>query len=156
MGKEITSIRVKEAVKESNTLNEVRDSLFALFRHLREEGFQQIGYVSGPITADGPDNINKNLEILEKNTKTIRSKHDFPVFSPTDVFDKALFDRLNANGFKNSDWEVFWVELLTSGEKFVTDIFMTPGWERSHGSTLEFNSAKQVEIEIHYLTATDI
>jgi len=156
MGKEITSIKIKEAVKESNTLDEVRDSLFTLFRHLREGGIQQIGYVSGPITADGPDNIDRNLEILEKNTETVRSAHDYPVFSPTDVFDKELFDRLNANGFKNPDWEVFWEELLTANEKFITDIFMTQGWERSHGSTCEFNSAKQVEIEIHYLSGVNI
>ena len=49
--------QIRVSVEESNTLDDVRDNLFAVFRDLREQGHTRIGYISGAITADGLDNI---------------------------------------------------------------------------------------------------
>lgn len=142
---------IVEAVKQANTLNEVRDSLFGVFKNFRLEGHDKIGYVSGIITSEGPDNIPKNIERLARFTAHVRATQAFPVFSATDVFDDVLFARLNAAGFKNEDWLVFWREVLGDERKFVTDMFMTPRWEISQGATDEHQIAKAMNMSVSYL-----
>ena len=143
---------VREAVKDSNSLDQVRDNLFIVFRRLQNEGHKKIGYVSGLITSEGPENIGKNIKRLTRFTDQIRSQSEFPVFGPTDVFDDALFRRLEANGFHNADWMVFWQEVLSgNGTPYVTDIYMTPRWKTSQGSVDEHKTAQAVGMEIHYL-----
>jgi len=145
--------RIRTKSQSSESLDDVKKHLFEIFRDLKTEGYNKLGYVAGIITAEGPENMAKNLKRLEKFTDLVRSQNDFPIFSPTDIFDRALFAKLEANGFKNADWEVFFRQVLSGeGQHFVTDIFMTPKWEISHGSTDEHKTAKENGIEIHYLT----
>ncbi|OGM13040.1 hypothetical protein A3A76_01880 [Candidatus Woesebacteria bacterium RIFCSPLOWO2_01_FULL_39_23] len=142
---------IRESVKNSNTLAEVRDSLFSVFKEMRAQGHTQIGYVSGTITADGKENIPKNIARLDRFTEHLRVKQEFPIFSATDVFDNELFRRLDAAGFVNADWEAFWREVLGAEEMFVTDMFMTPRWEKSSGSTDEHRVAQEVGMAIVYI-----
>ena len=143
--------KITEAVKGSNSLAQVRDSLFNVFREYRFAGHNRIGYVSGAITADGRENIPKNIVRLGKFTEQIRSEQKIPVFSATDVFDDELFKRLDAAGFVNADWEVFWREVLGAEEKFVTDMFMTPRWEKSNGACNEHRIAQERGMTICYI-----
>src|SRR3972149_773006 len=73
--KEIAKMKEKitGAVKESNSLAQVRDSLFGVFREYRLAGYNRIGYVSGAITADGKENIPKNIARLGRFTEQIRT-----------------------------------------------------------------------------------
>lgn len=142
---------IQNRVSTSETLNQIRDELFSIFRELREEGYDRIGFVSGIITSRGEEHIDDNLKNLARHTQNIREKVDYPVFSPTDVFTDELFDRLMAAGFVNDDWMVFWREVLTAEEEFVTDIFMTPGWEDSVGARQEFNIAVEREMNLYFV-----
>lgn len=143
--------KIADAVKMSNSLAQVRDSLLGVFREYRLAGHNRIGYVSGAITADGRENIPKNIARLERFTEQIRTQREFPVFSATDVFDDELFKRLDALGFKNENWITFWQEVLGSEEKFVTDMFMTPRWQKSRGATDEHDVATRVGMTIYYI-----
>lgn len=142
---------IRESVKDSNTLAEVRDSLLSVFKGLRMQGHTRIGYVSGVVTSDGRENILKNIARLDRFTEHIRVQQENPVFSATDVFDDTLFKRLDAAGFVNEDWYVFWREVLGAEEKFVTDMFMTPRWEKSSGATDEHKVAQEVGMTIVYI-----
>jgi len=142
---------IAKAVEKSNSLVEVREALFNLFARYRQAGCKRIGYVSGAITADGRENIPKNIAKLASFTGQIRLGCGFPVFSATDVFDDKLFKRLDAAGFVNADWEIFWREVLGGEQMFVTDMFMTPGWERSRGATDEHRVAQKTGMAIVYL-----
>lgn len=142
---------IQESVKTAATLAEVRDSLFDVFRTLQAQGHTRIGYVSGTITSDGEESIPHNIERLNRFTETIRAQQGFPVFSATDVFDDTLFKRLDAAGFVNSDWEVFWREVLGAEDRFITDMFMTPGWERSSGASDEHRVALEIGMTIVYI-----
>lgn len=144
--------KIAVAVKEANSLAQVRDSLFSVFKEYRQSGNDRIGYVSGVITSDGHEHIQRNIERLVKFTEHIRTQNGFPIFSATDVFDDALFTRLNAAGFKNPDWVVFWREVLGAKEKFVTDMFMTPRWEKSQGATDEHRMAQLTGMKVYYIT----
>jgi len=144
--------RIEEAVKKANSIEDVKDGVLIVLKELRNEGNQRIGYVSGLITSEGPENINKNVKRLIRFTNYIRSQNDFPIFSSTDVVSDALFKRLGAQLFKQADWEEFWRDVLGSEERYVTDMFMTPRWEKSRGATDEHKTAKKVGMQIHHLT----
>jgi len=143
--------RIEKAVKNANSIDEVKVGVFAVLDQLRTEGNERIGYVAGIITSDGPENIDRNVKRLIRFTEDVRGRNTFPVFSSTDVIGDALFKRLGAALFKQTDWEKFWRDILGADEKFVTDMFMTPGWEKSRGATDEHNTAKKVGMQIHYL-----
>lgn len=142
--------KLKEITPRADSLDELALLLKKLFSDMWDEGVGQIGYVSGIITSEGPENIPKNILRLEKFTQNIRDKSNFPVFSATDIFDDELFARLSLTGAKNADYEVFWRQILGSG--FVTHMFMTPRWEISHGAQDEHQVAKNLNMEIIYLT----
>lgn len=149
VGKMKELIRAK--VKDSSTLDEVRDNLISLFKEFREKGHARIGYVSGIITSDGKEHMARNIKRLEAYTDKIREEQGFPIFAPTDVFDDVLFKRLDANGFVNEDWMMFWEEVLASEERFVTDMFMTPRWQESKGANDEHRIAKEIGMTIVYI-----
>ncbi|MEK7526237.1 MAG: DUF4406 domain-containing protein [Patescibacteria group bacterium] len=142
---------IREKVKESNSLNEIRDAVLQVFREAKENGFTRIGYVSGVITSEGPDKIAQNIQRLEKFTDHIRDQHDFPIFSATNVFDDTLFERINAHEIPQSEWWRFWQEVLGDQENYVTDIFMTPKWEISSGARDEHQTAQKIGMNIVYI-----
>lgn len=144
--------KIASAVEKANSLTEVKEALFGVFREYRQEGHTRIGYVSGIVTSEGPENIERNVERLVKFTEHIKTEQNFPIFSSADVFDKRLFARLGAANLKNVDWEAFWQEIFEHEEKFVTDMFMTPKWEKSRGATDEHRVAKKVGMNIVYIT----
>lgn len=43
----------------------------------------------------------------------------------------------------------FWREIFKSGH--VTDVFMTPRWEKSKGAVDEYKTAQKIGLTIHYL-----
>lgn len=141
--------RIREAVKDSETLNEVRDNILTLLKNLFEiDGATQIGYVSGIITSDGKEKIGENIERLQRFTEHVRKTSGFPIFSSIDVFPDELFNRLGGAKIGKEEWEVFWREVLQS--PYVTDMFMTPRWNQSTGATDEFRTAKATGKTLHY------
>lgn len=74
--------RLFEHVNGATTLDEVR---FAVVRALAEvkteRGTDRIGYVSGIITSDGREHIERNMQRLATHTELLRASHPFPVFS---------------------------------------------------------------------------
>ena len=93
---------ISTAVKKATSLDDVKYSLFDVFKDFRKQGFDRIGYVSGTITSDDEANIPKNIERLTKFTDHVRAIYIFPIFSATDVFDEILFSRLFAAGDRKS------------------------------------------------------
>lgn len=143
---------IEHAVKNANNLVEVKDSILVVLKELKNKGNRRIGYVSGIVTSDSPENIDGNVKRLSRFTELIRSQNDFPIFSSTDVVSDELFKRLGLEEFQKTDWEKFWRDILGAEERFVTDVFMTPRWEKSRGATDEHKIAKEVGMQIHYVT----
>ena len=143
--------RIRGAVKYAKDINEVKTSVLSVLKELKNEGAERIGYVAGLVTSEGPENIDKNVRRLVGFTEHIRTQNDFPIFSSTDVVSDELFERLGLEEFQKTDWEKFWRDILGAEGKYVTDIFMTPGWEASRGSRDEHKVAKEVGMQIHYL-----
>ncbi len=142
------------ALKNATTLSHVKKELVKLFEVTRNKnGNIRIGYVSGVITSDGPKHIHNNRKRLELHTNRLRKSQSFPIFSAVDVFTNEIYNRIIETTLPFDEREVklrlFWNEILTSGH--VTDIFMTPRWEKSKGATDEHKTAKKIGLTIHYV-----
>ncbi len=142
---------IQNAIQHSIDLEDIKKNLFKLFRQLRKNEYQNIGYVSGIITSNGPQHISKNLKMLEKYTTELRRKHNYPIFSATDIFSQKIFEQINAQNLTTQNWNNFWKELIGHPQKYISHIFMTPGWKQSQGAKQEHLVAKKNELQIIYL-----
>ncbi len=116
-------------------------------------GITRIGYVAGIITSDGPEYFQANRKRLADYVKKLRKIHKFPMFSAIDVFSSEVYERLKEWKLPFAEREMkvrsFWRKILKSGH--VTDIFMTPRWEKSKGASDEHRTAKKIGLKIHYI-----
>jgi hypothetical protein len=142
----------QNTVHKTTLLEETHAALLQALENIRTE-FQinKIGFVSGSITSDGPEHIQKNIEKLKNHTENLRGQFSFPIICCPDIF----IDEMNMFHEKNNtpynDFVIFWRNVLSSG--YITDLFMTPGWEKSTGARDEHETAKKNNIIIHYLSS---
>lgn len=146
--------RISFAVAHAKNLDEVQELLTSLFRNLKEEGnLLRVGVIAGVLSADGPEYLDQNIKRLETYTDYIRSRHTFPIFSPTDIFTPEMYERLDAKTV-NDSYGQFWENILLSG--VVTDIFMTPRWDKSSNARRKHELAQQQNVRVHYWDIFDL
>lgn len=114
----------------------------------------KLGYVSGVISGQGDENIQRNIRELGEWTKHLRTVNDFPLFAPPDIFTSDVYKNLKEMKLPRDDREIefdaFWKWLiLNAGLNGVTDIFMTPGWENGRGTHKELAVAKEKKSRVH-------
>lgn len=142
--------KLKKAVAKAQELHEVKKIVTELLESIKVENeMQRIGYVAGIITSDGNEHIERNIKKLIEHTENLRNQHDFPIFSAPDVITPEVFERIDAINIPSKTWQEFWRDLLTTGH--ITDIFMSPRWEKSNGAIDEHETAKRLNIKIHYI-----
>ncbi len=140
---------IRNATNNSTSLSEIKVGLIDVLARFKENHHEKrLGYVSGIITSDGIENVERNMQALEDHTEELRKKHDFPIFSATDLFDNHVFEIIDAYNIPTQEWLKFWREVLESGT--ITDVFMTPRWENSKGATDEYSVAKSLGLRIHF------
>lgn len=115
---------------------------------------KRLGYVAGIIASDGPDNIQRNIQLLGESVERIQTHIEFPIFSAIDVFgETGLWDKyiplFIERKITDEDFMSFWRNVIYSG--FITDIFMAPGWERSNGASDEEKIARIAGLKVYYL-----
>lgn len=145
---------IYQAINHSTNLVHVQEGMFEVFKTIKEaEPNQRIGYVSGLISSEGPENIPKNMKRLEAYTELIRKQYDFPIFSATDVFGNGMHEQVEEFHFEKElqqkHFMDFWDAVLGTGH--VTDIFMTPRWEVSTGAKDEFRIAQAMGMKIYMI-----
>lgn len=141
---------LRKAIKSCSTFDEVLETtLKILEKTIQENPSVAIGYVAGKVTADGQANILKNLKRLHKYTRKVTKFHGQFAFSAADIFNNDVYWKLNiATPLHKEDFYKFWRAVVSKG---VTDIYMTPKWEKSLGAKDEHSIAKELGIRIHYL-----
>ena len=145
---------IYQEIQNSSSLDHVREGLARVFNAVKSaEKNQRIGVVSGIISSDGDENIERNTRRLEQFTKAVSGKFGIPVFSTADVFGNGMYDKVEEFQFerelREQHFRNFWKMVFETGH--ITDIFMTPGWERSIGAYDEHEIAKEKGMIIHYL-----
>lgn len=143
------------ALQTAKNLDHVRKELLKKFKARRNKK-TKIGYVAGIMYSEGPQFAQTNLRKLESHAKKLRKLHDFPMFTATDVFPPEIYSNLEEwkLSFEEREEKVrfFWREILKSGH--ITDVFMTPRWDKSKGATDEHETAKRIGLKIHYIEDT--
>ncbi len=116
---------LKKALKEASTLDQIVDIIAAITRDIqKKEPGAKIGYVSGKVTADGKEHIQKNLLRLHVFTKKISKTHGRFIFSAADIFSDEMYWKLNLpRPIHEDEFYDFWRKVLQAG---ITDIYMTP------------------------------
>jgi len=152
---------IGSSLKSATTLIHVRKKLIKLFKSTKNQtgrGIIRIGYVAGILTSDGLKYFERNRKIIAKYTDQLRKVHKFPMFSTVDVFSDEVYSRLEEYKLSFEEREAklrnFWREIFKSG--YVTDIFMTPRWNKSKGATDEHKTAKESGLRIHYIEDTHL
>lgn len=139
----------------AENLAEVQKRLIQELANLRQQNVgHRLGYVAGIVASDGQQHIQRNIAQLQLHASSVRSAQPFPVFSAVDVFGATgLWDRfipLFVQGrITDEDFKNFWRGVLSSGS--ITDVFMTPRWEKSGGAVDEHKIAQKLGLKIHYL-----
>ncbi len=106
----------------------------------------KVGFVSGKIMADGLILSFLNLGKIVRHTRNVRKKVDFPVFSAVDFLFGEL---LHSTYFGKQAGDQYWREIFESN--YITDVYMTSGWDKSRGAVNEYNIAKENKLRIHLI-----
>ncbi len=139
------------SIKIATTLTDISKSLILSFEQAKKEkNTIQIGYVSGIITSEGPEHIQRNILLLKTHAQRLREIHSFPIISAPDIFTSEVPIQIDSPNIPYQDWIQFWRDVLRSG--YITDIFMTPRWEKSTGAKDEFQIANEEDMTIHYIS----
>jgi hypothetical protein len=146
---------MQESLIHARCIDDVESTLLKLLaEHKQLPNSNRIGFVSGSLFSDGPKFVERNMRRLEEYTNQLRAAHQFPIFSAIEVFYSGLSNQLEE--YKGSMEArrprliTFWKNVLSFGH--ITDIFMTPGWERSEGAQDEHLNAQKSGVTIHYIT----
>lgn len=143
---------IGSSLKTVKNLAHVREEFVQLFKATKNEKGIRIGYVAGILTSDGRKHFEINRKRLADYTRALCKIHKFPIFSAVDVFSDNIYKQLEEMALSFEEREVkmrsFWREILESS--CVTDIFMTPRWDKSKGATDEHETAKRIGLKIHY------
>lgn len=143
--------KIKASLKPAKTIEELQERIIDSLEQIKKEQ-DKLGYVIGILTSDGPDRIKENVEKLKSYTRKVSSENDFPIFSAMVTFvgdNGDVVDHVRNRHYEFQHWLTLWRNVLESGH--ITDLFVTPGWERSKGATDEHETAKRLGLEIHYL-----
>lgn len=142
-----------QALADVETLAEARHQVIETLAKVKADTHAHLGYVSGIITSDGDEYIERNIQRLAAHTQRIRSEQSFPIFSATDVFTPEIFERLAEMHLSRQQREAhfvdFWQGILASGH--VTHAYFTPRWEQSAGARDEHETAKRLGLVIEYV-----
>jgi hypothetical protein len=136
-------------------LQEVGAAVQEVLREYRKDGYA-IGYIAGPVSCDGEDQIVPNLRrLVEARTAVMHARvgeralfFTAPFIFTPDVYRRlGLFDLDPA--VREKQLRKFWDVLLESG--FIDEISVVDGWPRSPGTQQEHETAQRLGLRINYL-----
>lgn len=108
-----------------------------------ERGFT---FVSGMISSDGPEFIDRNMLILSDSTDHVRRTSPKPVTSASDIFYDVLLAKYR-NVTTPEEWDRLWKSVISSG---ISDLVMIPRWDASRGAKAEHDHAVARKIPVDY------
>lgn len=149
-------IMLEENLSTCKTMEEVLYQTQSTLQELRDDGFP-IVYVAGPISADGEEHIQRNIDrLLKARTKLVHLMGNRALsFTAPFIFTPEVYERLGVFDMNRDEREAslqqFWDTLIQSG--VIDGIYFTPGWERSPGAQRERATADHVGVPIYDLPA---
>ena len=141
-------------LEKVQNVDEVRVAILSLLNEMRKvRKHDSIGFVSGMIFSEGIEYKPRNLKRLAAYTEKLRKENTYPIFSAVDIFYNGLFEKLPESKLpeiiRRPIFFAFWKSIMESG--YITDLFMTPRWEKSQGALDEIEKGKKAGMVIHYV-----
>jgi hypothetical protein len=115
---------------------------------------QTIAMVCGPVTADGPEHINRNLEILDRLAVLAGERLGMSAFSCAHVFTPEVLVKIESIRYTDQEWFDHWRQVLRS--RHVAPTIFHPGWERSSGTRDEHACATELGLPMLHITDFDL
>lgn len=105
--------------------------------------------ISGAVSADTPEGVRANRARLAERAKRVAKKlgDSVRVVCNPLLFPDEKLERMGDT--EKSDWVEFWNKIFCSGK--LTDVYFTPGWEKSSGARWEHEKAEELGLTMHYL-----
>ncbi len=141
--------KISRLTAQETTLQGVKEVLFPFLQeHSTLRG--NLGYVAGPINADGPLYVQSNIQKLKDTVCLVKAiRPELSVFSSADVFTRGNLPAILTSGATEPDFYNFWDDLLIhSGTKH---IFFAPRWNISTGARREYSMATRLNLNIYDL-----
>lgn len=131
---------------KAQTLEQLKRLVIVHAFKLKKQGFR-VEYVGGPISADGPTNILENLERLSAVADALRAQEGIRIYCNPYVGDLRRFP-----GMDEPDFTSLSTDLLRSG--VFQGLRLLQGWERSTGSSAEYEVAQKLGLIIQEVPLT--
>lgn len=145
-------IMLEEDLANCRTLEEVQEQAQETLRYFQKIGHKVV-YVAGPISADGDEHIQRNIErLIHARGDLLRQLggQAIPFTSPF-IFTPEVYNHLGIfemeRDAREQKMQQFWDQLILSG--VVDGIYFMAGWERSAGACRERSTAKEANIPIY-------
>jgi hypothetical protein len=145
-------IMLEEDLAGCRDLDEVQAQAQRTLGELKDEGYS-IRYVAGPISADGDEHIQRNLNALvAARTRVMHQVGERAlVFTAPFIFTPEVYGALNIFTQPRDEREAamqrFWDTLIGSG--VVDGIYFADGWQRSPGARRERQTAEAVGVPVY-------
>lgn len=140
--------KVTLLVSPAQSLKEAREYLLPFLRFAAT--LKPLGYVAGPINADGPTGVQANLDKLRYHTRLVQTiRPDLAVFCSADVFTRTNLPDILSKGVTEPDFYNFWDDVLRDGG--IRDVFFAPRWSISIGAQREYSMATRLNLNIYDL-----
>lgn len=148
-------IMLEEDLGNCQTLEEVQRQAQETLGYFQGIG-REVLYVAGPISADGEEYIQRNIEyLIQARGDLLRQLggHAIPFTAPF-IFTPEVYENLGIfnleRDIRETKMQAFWDELILSG--VVDGMYFVPGWERSAGARKERETATGAGVPVYDLS----
>jgi hypothetical protein len=148
-------VNFEKALMSCTSPGDTLPVLAKLFRELTRQKLVVV-YVAGAVSADGEDKIAENIKTLQSYCDTLNKELEAAsgyAFTSSDILTPKVYRELGLATMPVMDREIAIQDLFDKVLELgvVTDMYLTPGWERSKGAQREYETATRLQIPIHFL-----
>lgn len=146
---------LEEDLANCRTLGELQEQTQETLRYFQDIG-RAVVYIAGPISADGDEHIQRNIErLIQARGDLLRQLGGRAIpFTAPFIFTPEVYEKLGIFNMerdaRETEIQAFWDELILSG--VVDGVYFMSGWERSAGARKERETAESAGIPLYDFT----
>jgi len=152
ISKEHALTGLNEALLQAETPDLAYNRIVTYFHGLRNANPDlHIGLISGRVSGIDDDAVKNNKARLVMYSNEIGiQKPGAVIFSCPEAFSDEAKTKIKYETMGDNRKRTLWQQMVLAG--IFTDIYMTPGWEKSEGAWLEYEAARnRKDVAIHFI-----
>lgn len=137
-------------LNKARNIDEVCESLDQYLQIWQQKHPERgINFVIGVITSEGKEKEEGNRQRLKRYTEIIRKQSKGFTFCWEDIFVSEIRKNIQADSISYEKFLECSQTIVGGG--YISDIYLTPRWEKSLGARLEHKVAQEKGIRLHFL-----